>query len=689
MLLLLTNTTGGKRVTSTLFSTRHVRPVVACLLVVGAWIPPAAAAQSATATFRLGSHHDARQELCFAVGSPGAIDVQVESEAAGELLNVTVYAGAAAVHSAQGEGRIAFRVPVTSEHLTSGEEWAVALTSTMRASTATGRIRVSFPERTGAGAHALDSWLRTRPAVAFHMTWNDAGRPAPYSAWPRGMPQRLWAIYDELRAGRPGPVADPPPNAWQVRAGEDPSALHTAFGADVAREMYLTAIAHSLLIDMERRVPWTLDDLNGDELDALLSSASMFWWNHNQQAYEISEFDHGWAVPASPVTAWTFLQQQRLLKSTRLDTVTAVVAWARDLTPFNGPVSRENFFEHWGYEGDMPVARALAGTRYSGTAFRSVSGLDLVRHYTAGCHGTVGLLLSVLRAANIPARPRTVSNDTFTHATILFLSEDLALSHGDDPYSPMMDGADPGDLLIDAATYDRWLGPLATDPGRNIGRQALTIGVQHLPAIVRRAHALDRQQGIAPEQSAVFAMFKGTFTMDELLTAALWERLDAALASTRPASAAATAGTSSDVWLEAEDLTTDVTAGIVEPQVMDGFTTGTWRNGRQLWWRDARPGASLFLPFTVPADGTYRLSIRFTRAPDYGIVSVRLDDRGAALDRVSLYAPVVLAADPLGMGEHELASGPHRLRFTIVGTHPDAIPAFMVGIDAVRLERLR
>ena len=165
-------------------------------------------------------------------------------------------------------------------------------------------------------------------------------------------------------------MADPPPNAWQVRAGDDPSAIHTAFRADVAREMYLTAIAHSLLIDVERRVPWTLDDLNGDELDALLSSASMFWWNQDQQAYEVSEFDHGWAVPASPVTAWTFLQEQRLLKPTRLDTVTAVVAWARGLTHFAGPVSRENFAEHWGYEGDMPVARALAGTRYSGTAFR-------------------------------------------------------------------------------------------------------------------------------------------------------------------------------------------------------------------------------------------------------------------------------------------------------------------------------
>ena len=53
---------------------------------------------------------------------------------------------------------------------------------------------------------------------------------------------------------------------------------------------------------------------------------------------------------------------------------------------------------------------------------------------------------SVLRAANIPARPRVVSNDTTTHATVLFLSEDRALSHGDDPYSLLVEGAPPAAL---------------------------------------------------------------------------------------------------------------------------------------------------------------------------------------------------------------------------------------------------
>ena len=76
--------------TSTLFPTRHAVQVAMWLLIATLWSGPATAAQSATAAFRLGTGHAARQELCFAVGGPGTIDVQVESDVAGEVLNVTV-----------------------------------------------------------------------------------------------------------------------------------------------------------------------------------------------------------------------------------------------------------------------------------------------------------------------------------------------------------------------------------------------------------------------------------------------------------------------------------------------------------------------------------------------------------------------------------------------------------------------
>ena len=126
----------------------------------------------------------------------------------------------------------------------------------------------------------------------------------------------------------------------------------------------------------------------------------------------------------------------------------------------------------------------------------------------------------------IPARPRVVSNDTTTHATVLFLSEDRALSHGDDPYSLLVEGAPPAALLVDRATYDKWLGPGARDAGRFIGRQALALGLERLPPIVRRTHERDRQQGLAPEQSGVFALFRGGYFLAELQEARLWERLE-------------------------------------------------------------------------------------------------------------------------------------------------------------------
>ena len=83
-------------------------------------------------------------------------------------------------------------------------------------------------------------------------------------------------------------------------------------------------------------------------------------------------------------------------------------------------------------------------------------------------------------------------------------------------------------------------------------------------------------------------------------------------------------------------------------------------------------------PSRPPSQASIRLSVRFTRAPNYAIVAITLDDGPASLDRVSLYAPQMVAADPLGMGEHVLAPGAHRLRFTIVGAHPQAEPGYVV-----------
>jgi len=405
-----------------------------------------------------------------------------------EPVSVTLYGGTAAVHHEQGQGQIAFTVTATRDQIAAGSEWAVIVTGNRRGTVGQGTITVDAPEPPAPEAGALDTWLRAHPAVAFHLTWNDGERSRSYSAWPAEMREALGSAVEAARAGRFSLADDPPANAWK-RASDDPDAVHTAFAPEVARALYIATVAHSLAVEIDRRVPWSLDDLNGDELETLLASSSLFGWNPEQRGYEISEFDHGWATPAQPATSWAFLQQQRLLASSRLDTIVALVGWRRNLTHFAGPVSRQNFREHWGYDGDMPVARALSGTRYTGTVFASIPGYDAVRHYTAGCQGTAGLFASVLRAANIPVRLRSVSNDSTPHATILFLSEDRGLSHGDDPYSLLSEGAPPADLLIDLSTYEKWLGSTSKDAGRYIGRQSQALALQRLPPIVRHARA--------------------------------------------------------------------------------------------------------------------------------------------------------------------------------------------------------
>lgn len=647
--------------------------------------PGVTEAAERSAPFRLAPGHEARPAFYFVVNAPGTVQVRVETTM-DEPVAVTLYGGTAAIHHAQGQGRIVFSVPAPPERLAAGTEWAVVVSGSSPGTQGDGRITVDAPEPRPAGPHRLDAWLAAHPAIAFHLTWNDGARSMSYSAWPHEVQAELRRAFDAASAGQAPAVQDPPPNAWHRGPDDDPVTVHTAFTPDVARALYLATVAHSLAIEVGRRVPWSLDDLNGDELEALLASTSLFWWNPDQGAYEISEFDHGWAVPAPPQVAWTFLRRQGLLKGTRLDTVVALVGWARGLTHFAGPVSRDNFRDHWGYDGDMPVSRALAGTRYAGTVFASMPGYDAVRHYTAGCQGTAGLMTSVLRAANIPVRPRSVSNDRTPHATVLFLSEDRALSHADDPYSLLSEGAPAADLLIDRATYDKWLGPTSKDAGRFIGRRAQALGLERLPPIVRRTHERDRQQGLGPEQSGVYSLFRSSYFMAELQEARLWERLEETRVAERGGRATAPAA---DLSIEAESSAAAVTSGAAEPQLLESTLLGMWRNQQQLRWHDARPGAELSLPFEVAESGTYRLSVRFTRAPDYAVVAVRLDDQSAVLDRVSLYAPQMVAADPLPLGEHALGPGPHRLRFTIVGAHPMAVPAYVVGIDAIRLERLK
>lgn len=667
---------------------------LATLAVAMVWTVSRSDAAVVEAPFRLCEGHRARDELCFSVSAPGPIRVRVENDAPGVPLYVMLQPPSRVpVANPRVDRAIEFAYVPSAQDLAAGVEWAVAVRAMDGRSPAAGRIRVEHPGGPAPAGHPVDDWLFRHPAVASHMGWRGErdGSTRPYSAWPADMKDRLRVFFDGARAGRPAVLSDPPPN--QVRPGdaEDP---RTVLSVGHARDLYLASVAHSLALEHDRRLPWSVLDGNAAEMDALFDSLSFFHRRADGPGYEIVSLRHGWGIPAPPATAFAFLQSNRMLAGTRRETIVALVTWCRGLSHYAGSIGTSTYEDHWGYRGYMPVSKALAGTRYAGVEFRGVFG-DGPRHFTAGCHGTVALLVSVLRAANIPALYRGAPAADSTHATAIFLSEDLALTHGDDPYSRLAVRAPTEEMLVDLPTYLEWLGPAS---GRTdcIGRQAMLLGLKYLAPELVDLHRQDRADGRSRESSRVRDCFRVGITLADLEAARLWERLDAEVEAGAPAQAAPPKRgpvsmpppPNAALNLEAEDLAATVSSGRIDIQPMDGFAGATWSGGRQLWWTGAGEGDSLRLAFRVPAAGVYRLSAVFTRAPDYGIFALTVDGGAAGVGTVDLYGAGVTRTDPIPLGTFKFSAGDHHFGASAAGRNPSSQPGLMFGLDVLMGERI-
>ncbi|MEQ8762624.1 MAG: FG-GAP-like repeat-containing protein [Planctomycetota bacterium] len=129
-------------------------------------------------------------------------------------------------------------------------------------------------------------------------------------------------------------------------------------------------------------------------------------------------------------------------------------------------------------------------------------------------------------------------------------------------------------------------------------------------------------------------------------------------------------------------------AGKATSQAMGGFPADKWSHADHLWWTGAKPGDRLELAVPVSKSGTYDVDLVMTRARDYGIVQLAIDDQrlGGPID---LYNdPDVITTGVLTFKGIELTEGEHRLVVEITGAHPDAVKAYMFGLDYVALHEL-
>ena len=292
---------------------------------------------------------------------------------------------------------------------------------------------------TGVPADILASWLQQHPSIADAMQWMQpvAGTPTTigYTSWPADMQAMLttnfvayWNWYNSGMTGAdPNPTSDPPINHATFPT--------TALSVTDAQSLYVKYVALTLVVEIQRRVPWTILAYDSASLAELLD-ARKFFTEYTSDGYVVITMT---VVPAPPLVSAQFVAQNNFLCGNRPATIAEAVFWARNLKHFQS--TSDPAVDFWQYLGAPPASRVLAGTNYTGTSDVPKD----VLHWTLGCHGTTGLLKMLLRTLNVPVEHFSSQNpsvslpqDAFvvsTHAVPHFLADGLWLSHGDDPYT--------------------------------------------------------------------------------------------------------------------------------------------------------------------------------------------------------------------------------------------------------------
>ncbi|MFP6865049.1 MAG: DUF1588 domain-containing protein [Roseibacillus sp.] len=129
--------------------------------------------------------------------------------------------------------------------------------------------------------------------------------------------------------------------------------------------------------------------------------------------------------------------------------------------------------------------------------------------------------------------------------------------------------------------------------------------------------------------------------------------------------------------------------GTSKVQGMRNYGVG-WSGDAHLLW-EGEVGESMKTTLSIQNEGRYRLAVRLTKAPDYGVFSSFLD--GTKLrEGIDLYDPRVALDKEINLGVVDLKAGSHDLVFNLTGANPKAKKfkgkLQLMGLDYLKLVNL-
>src|SRR5579885_111746 len=380
---------------------------------------------------------------------------------------------------------------------------------------------------------ALECWLNQHPDVAGAMFYSDAAYSGTWPTWPATLKTQLDLVFDLMvvwyKAGMPANFPQPFPVPIPELGAPDP-VYGFWMSYALGKRVYLTQLANRLSAELTAAFPWSIAASTAPELNLLLSMGDTLYHVDNV-ANPGYFFQEGGPSPATPVYTINFFKTNNLIGSDAADTIERLFAWERQLIHFfyvSGDPTVNVYPYFWGPNTPpIPDSAVIEGTTYTGPVNAGFG------HYTAGCSGTMEFMKSVLRSINIPVELHWVSCQ---HATPIFPTAGLAMTHGDDPYDrlgwvtpyPGFPVPQTSEYLVTIAQHDQ-LFPANQDWDEcthNVGIQVANVAIKYGSDYLMNLYCQDLMSGADHASGQVYNTMQWYYPLQTLENMGLWTTLD-------------------------------------------------------------------------------------------------------------------------------------------------------------------
>jgi len=242
--------------------------------------------------------------------------------------------------------------------------------------------------------------LISSPPFASQVLWFEDHKVFPLAYW-----RKIWKdqlLLEISKIYQPNPV-------WA------PDSLPQAYSHEAAFTIFLQYVAHSLYLEKEKLVPWSVRDFTPEDISSLWDGRQYFEWDSLSQVYHLGYQNSGATQVHHPLILYRFARflQER-----------------PDHIP--GSIAR---FMNWGR------AYLLHTEKSNHAIFQSPAEILFPGpgqlHAVYSCWATSGLLLDYCRALNIPVKRHNIELYNGLHSQIEFPTEGWYLVHADDLYDPL------------------------------------------------------------------------------------------------------------------------------------------------------------------------------------------------------------------------------------------------------------